>query len=152
MPARNFDVIDDDTIRINLTQPEEAPTARSLVSLQHEAMRTVFAQAGISLATYAMEVVSVARAAAADGEYGAAAQLYKIVGQHIGALAGEKHLHLHAAANPANAEGGGDFRATSDDALRNLIAQAKSASAIQEATVIESTVAVESAPTHDAQQ
>lgn len=109
----------------------------SLIGHQQQAMRELFRQSGISLASYSMEVVAVARAAAADGDYSAAANLYKIVGQHIGALAGESHKHVHLHGAPAaDANQNGDFRATSDDALRSLIAQARMQNTIQEAEVI----------------
>lgn len=68
-----------------------------LIEAQRDAMLATFRQAGISRATYLMEVANVARAAAAEGEYGPAARLYEIVGKGMGVLGGDRHLHLHGA-------------------------------------------------------
>ncbi len=68
-----------------------------LIEAQRDAMLTVFRQAGINRATYINEVAQVARAAAAEGNFGPAAKLYELVGKSMGLLGGDRHLHLHGA-------------------------------------------------------
>lgn len=78
---------------------ESSPAERHLqaVEAQRASMLRVFQQAGITRANFALEVLSVARAAAAESQFAPAAKLYEIVGRSIGAVGGESHLHLHTA-------------------------------------------------------
>ncbi len=135
-PATTSDPIVIDTRPMTPSPPRDdmtiSPGGGSFIFAQRDAMREIFRNSGISLASYSLEVLNVARAAAAEGDYTAAFTGYKLIGQHLGAIQGEKHLHLHAAV-PA----GGDLRAQSDAELRALIEQARQESQIKEAEVIE---------------
>lgn len=133
---------------IVITRQPPPTTERSLIQVQQDAMRQIFQQAGVTLASFAVEIASVARAAAAEGDYSAAANLYKLVGQHIGALQGEKHLHIHANTG-TSASSQTDHRSQSDDALRALIAQARAQNEIQDATILHSETNPLPEPTND---
>lgn len=103
--------------------------------MQRDVLRAIYAtQAGVTRESYALELVATARAAASDGDYTAAANLYKLIGQHIGALdASDKHVHFHSA-TPANGAPPShlDLRSHSDDAIRALIARAKAQETIRD--------------------
>jgi hypothetical protein len=101
----------------------------SLVQERRDAMALRFRQAGVTLADIRLEMLEVARTAAAEGEYQAAGAIYKTIAQTLGGLQ-DNHLHLHGQmpANPSDPRA--DFRATPDDALRALIAEARASGAI----------------------
>lgn len=116
----------------------------SLIALQRDALRAIYSsRAGVTRESYCLELVATARTAAADGDYTAAANLYKLIGQHIGALTPttENHLHVHAPQSPSTSTPGSapthalDLRSASDDALRALITRAKAQSRVIEAAV-----------------
>lgn len=147
---------DSDTIHLTTRAPANAPApaqgeSRSLIATQLDAMRDCFRQNGVTIASLQIEMLQVARAAAADGEYQAAGGLYKTIAQMLGGIQGEKHLHLHAPSSP-EAQAAGDFRTTNDDALRALIAQARASSSIIDAppsaVVDEPPSAIEAQSTH----
>ncbi len=102
----------------------------SLVQERRDAMAARFRQAGITLADIRLEMLEVARTAAAEGEYQAAGQIYKTIAQTLGGLANDQHLHLHGAlpSNPRDPRA--NFNASPDDALRALIAEARASGAI----------------------
>jgi hypothetical protein len=116
--------------------------ANSLLQERRDAMGARFRQAGVTLADIRLEMLEVARTAAAEGEYAAAGQIYKTIAQTLGGLANDQHLHLHSTlpANPRDPRA--DFRSASDDALRALILEARSTGA-----VIDSRPAAIEAPT-----
>lgn len=115
-------------------EPGTGPGVQSLIAMQRDVLRAIYAtSAGVTRESYAVELVATARAAASDGDYTAAANLYKLIGQHIGALdPSEKHVHFHG----TTADGAPthtDLRAQSDDALRALIQRAKAQQQIVDA-------------------
>lgn len=120
-----------------LTVPSEPPPS-SFIQAQRDAMRAIFAQTGVTLAALQVEMLAVARAAAAEGEYQAAGGIYKTIAQTLGAINGDKHLHLHGGspANPLDPKA--DFRSASDQALYALIARAKQQEQVRDAAVVPS--------------
>lgn len=136
----------DGPIVIN-TRPAESPTPElpSLIATQKNALQETFRQSGISLASYSLEILSVARLAAAEGDYMASLKGYELIGKHIGALSEtHNHLHLHNQQNQT------DLRTVPDTELRALIESARQESAIQLAQLVEApqptTATIENAP------
>lgn len=66
-----------------------------LISAQRSAMLAVFRAAGMTRASYLLELAAVSRAAAAEGEYAPAMKGYELLGKTLGVLGAENHLHLH---------------------------------------------------------
>jgi hypothetical protein len=98
-----------------------------LIEAQRSVMVAVFRAGGLSRATYLKELAEVSRAAAAEGEYGAAMKGYELLGKGLGVLVGDKHLHLHGAVGGAGGpEGVGIVRrmaSLTDEQLEQLAAE-----------------------------
>lgn len=107
-----------------------ADYSNSLLQERRDAMGERFRQAGVTLADIRLEMLDVARTAAAEGEYAAAGQIYKTIAQTLGGLEADRHLHVHSSlpANPRDPRA--DFRSASDDALRALIQEARASGAV----------------------
>jgi hypothetical protein len=100
-----------------------------LIEAQRSVMVAVFRAGGLSRATYLKELAEVSRAAAAEGEYGAAMKGYELLGKGLGVLVGDKHLHLHGAVGGAGGPDGGGLgivrrmASLTDEQLEQLAAE-----------------------------
>lgn len=106
--------------------PRELTVAGQMMLERQAALRAYFAQElPLTRENFAREITLVARAAAAEAEYQAAAKLYEIAGKHLGAItpAGETHQHVHLHQNsPEN-----DFARATDGELQRIIAESQAA-------------------------
>lgn len=116
----------------SVTEPTPAGLP-SMIQVQRDAMRETFALSGVTHASLQLEMIAVARAAAAEGDYTAAGGIYKTIAQMMGAFSPELHLHQHAAPTDQTRTGPSALRAQPDDALRALILQARQRREIREA-------------------
>lgn len=78
-------------------------------------------------ATFAKEVTMVARLAVADANYSAAEKLYKLVGQHINAIAATSDTHQHVHLHGPQVHSIADLARQSDASLRAIIEEAREA-------------------------
>ena len=130
------------------TDIEGALASRSLVAVQEEEDNTAHSRAmslatrkgaamaadvraamlgelmkvGVSRSTFVQEVLSVCRAAAAEGEYVAALKGYELVGKTMGAFV-ENHNHLHITGSVSDMKTAMDLQGMSDGELEALAAQ-----------------------------
>jgi len=120
-----------------------------LIEAQRSVMVAVFRAGGLTRANYLRELAEVSRAAAAEGEYGAAMKGYELLGKGLGVLLGDKHLHLHGTvgggAGGVDDNGQGIVRrmATLTDAQLEQLAAEREASTTEVLGVSDAVPAVE---------
>lgn len=83
-----------------------------------------FKKAGISQATFLMELLSVARSAAAEGEYTPALKGYELIGKQLG-LFTETHQHLHVTGTAGEMREALDMQRMSDAELEAKAVQCR---------------------------
>jgi hypothetical protein len=104
-------------------------TGRMLLAQQLRLQQLIREGGAISRATFAREMTIVARLALLDGQYRAAVDAYKIVGQHVGALdqPDENHQHIHLHSPDGRPPQHPDFARATDAELRRIIDEVQEA-------------------------
>jgi hypothetical protein len=106
-----------------MTDPTASPQAQLMLAQQSALLAHFQSGVPLTLASFTQEITLVARAAAAEAQYGPAAKLYELAGKNIGAIDNKadvhQHVHLHNQATLA------EFSRASDESLRQVVHEAK---------------------------
>ena len=115
---------------MTIRQNEYGDSERAMVAAEaalniREVMLTEFRRVGVSKATFLMELLSVARAAAAEGEYTPSIKAYEMIGKQLGCLV-ENHQHLHVTGTASERREALALQGRSDAELEAIASRSRS--------------------------